>query len=134
MGVGATSATSADALVTSLAVQATTSPQNDPQPSASDDEFEDVKGDNRLSSSDDDYDALKSDRTTFDAATDFPFAGQLFMSWKEITNAVHCEALRNNKQVSCTTSLSGRKKRFINVCTGWVAKSIPMITTCALTA
>jgi hypothetical protein len=72
-----------------------------------------------------------------------PFAGEVFSSWKDITDAVHREALNDNKQVSCTASLSGSKKKFTNVCTCWVAssgmsrkceiglaKSIPTITSC----
>ncbi len=35
-----------------------------------------------------------------------PFAARVFTSWKEVTNAVQCAALKVNKQVSCTAGLS----------------------------
>ena len=126
----------------SIAVQAATSTEKDAQRITSDDDFEEVKEDIRSSSFDDNCDASNDDQSSV-----IPFEGMLFTSWKDITNAVHSEALSHNKQVSCTASLSGSKKKFTNVCTFWVvpsatfrkcviglARRIPMTITCALNA
>ena len=90
----------------SIAVQAATSTEKDPQPLTFDDDFEEVKEDIRSSSFNDNSDASHDDQSSV-----IPFDGMLFTSWKDITNAVHSEALSQNKQVSCTASLSGSKKK-----------------------
>ncbi len=132
MGVGAgpTFSTSAESLVPSIAVRARTSPQNNPQPSTSDDDFEDVKEDIRSSSSDDDdnCDAANGDRSSSAASSGHPFDGMVFTSRKDITNAVHCEALRHNKQVSCTASFSGNKKKVYKcVALSWLRQAPKLV-------
>ena len=69
----------------SIAVQAATSTEKDAQPLTSDDDFEEVKEDN-------------CDASNYDQSSVIPFDGMLFTSWKDITNAVHSEALSHNKQ------------------------------------
>ncbi len=90
----------------SIAVQAATSTEKDAQPLTFDDGFEEVKEDMRSSSFDDNCDAWNDDQSSV-----IPFDGMLFTSWKDITNAVHSEALSHNKQVSSTASLSGSRKK-----------------------
>jgi hypothetical protein len=55
----------------------------------------------------------------FKEPTGHPFVGLTFTSWKEVTNAVQCAALQENKQVSCTSALSGRHKK-VYKCVHWL--------------
>jgi hypothetical protein len=55
----------------------------------------------------------------FHESTGHSFAGLMFTSWKEVTNAVQCAALQENKQVSCTSALSGRHKK-VYKCVHWL--------------
>ena len=91
----------------------------EPASSDDDDEFGDFKSENGSSSSDDEFAAVKGDLPSSAGPDRNPFAGEVFSSWKDITNAVHREALRDNKQVSCTASLSGSKKK-VYKCVHWL--------------
>jgi hypothetical protein len=79
---------------------------------ASPDADEDLKKDISSSSEDE-------EKMDFHEPTGHPFVGLVFSSWKEITNAVHNAALKDNKQVSCTAALSGRHKK-VYKCVHWL--------------
>ncbi len=68
-----------------------------------------------LSSSEDE------EKMGFNEPTGHPFVGLTFTSWKEVTNAVQCAALQENKLV--LRHLAAGTRRFTNVCTGLGALS-----------
>ena len=97
-----------------------------PEPSQranSDDDF--LPEPSQRARSDDDFEALDEASNSSSAreknldTNPSPLAGRVFASWKDVTNAVQREALAANKQVSCTSSLSGRWKKVYR-CVHWL--------------
>ena len=70
-------------------------------------------------SSDNEMSSSAEELMDFHQPTDHPFIGLIFTSWKEVTNAVQCAALKENKQVSCTAALSGSQKK-VYKCVHWL--------------
>jgi hypothetical protein len=93
----------------------------EPSTPEDDDELGDLKCEIGSSSSDDDFAAAEGNLPPSSSAGSDrkPLTEGVFSSWKDITNAVHREALRDNKQVSCTASLSGIKKK-VYKCVHWL--------------